>query len=202
MNLGRIDDALLVARTWQKLDPYNESANSMVNQLVNMKSSPARAPSPAQVQASLDQMEKELHDNPANFQNALSLVSAYTQMQRSDKATAVLDQILANPAAISEVLQYVAQAYGQFGNLPKLQATVEKLIQLDPHSPEWWYNLAAINVVLGKTPEAISNLRTSMDENAKRLVQNPKAANLLIQARTDPRFAALHDNPEFQQMMK
>jgi tetratricopeptide (TPR) repeat protein len=204
VNLGRIDDALQVARTWQKLDPYNDSANSIVNQLTGMKNGPppAQSANPAPVRATVDQMEKELRDHPNNFQNALSLVAAYMQMQRSDKATGVLDQVLASPAATQEVLQFVAEAYGQLGNFPKLEATVEKLTQLDPHSPEWWYNLAAIKLMLGKTPEALSGLRTSLDENAKRLVQNPKALNLLTQARTDPRFSALHSNAEFQQLVK
>jgi tetratricopeptide (TPR) repeat protein len=204
VNLGRIDDALQVARTWQKLDPYNDLANSIVTQLTGMKNgpAPAQAASPAAVHATVDQMERELRDHPANFQNALSLVAAYMQMQRSDKATAVLDQMLASPAATQEALQFVAEAYGQLGNFPKLEATVEKLTQLDPHSPEWWYNLAAIKLMLGKTPEALSGLRTSLDENAKRLVQNPKALNLLTQARTDPRFSALHSNAEFQQLVK
>ncbi len=204
MNLGRIDDALQVALTWQKLDPYNESANGMVNQLTSMKSNPTPPPTAAAttIHATVEQMEKEFSDHPTDYQNALSLVGAYMQTQRADKATAVLDQILVNPAANQEILQFVAEAYGQLGNFPKLEATVEKLTRLDPHSPEWWYNLAAIKLMLGKAPEALSGLSNSLDENAKRLVTNSKAVNLLIQARTDPRFAALHTNAEFQQLVK
>jgi len=203
VNLGRVDDALQVALTWQKLDPYNESANGMVNQLTGMKNGPApAAPAPAPAHATLDQMEKTFQDHPADYQNALSLVAAYLQMQRGDKATTVLDQMMAGPVTNEQVLQFVAEAYGQLGNFPKLETTVERLTQLNPHSPEWWYNLAAIKLVVGKTPEAISGLRTSLDENTKRLAQNPSAVNLLTQARTDPRFTALHSNAEFLQLTK
>ena len=67
--------------------------------------------------------------------------------------------------------------------------------------PEAYYDLAAIKAVLGKTSEALENLRIAMDLNAKRLARDPKASDLAATNRTDPRFDALRNLPEFQKIV-
>ena len=55
--------------------------------------------------------------------------------------------------------------------------------------------------MLGKTNEALQDLRTSLDLSAKRLQQNPKARDLLAEARKDHRFDSLRNLPEFQKLV-
>ncbi len=209
VNTQRIEDALLVGEAWLKLDPYNPGAENLVKQLRNMKNAgpAAMAPAPAapnaaQLQASVDELEKQFKADPTNFQAGAALAATYMQMQRNDKVMQILDEITANPKASADILLFAAQGYAQLGNYAKLEIALEKVTQAAPHSPEAWYNLAAVKVVAGKTPEALKDLKLALDENAKRLAQDPKAQNLQAAVRTDPRFKALQGTPEFQQMTK
>jgi len=65
--------------------------------------------------------------NPANFQAAFDLASAYLQMQQTDRALQVLDGVLNYPQADASALRGLVQAYASFGNQPGLQKTVDKL---------------------------------------------------------------------------
>ena len=87
------------------------------------------------------------------------------------------------------------------GNLPKLEGALEKLTTVIPNQPEPWYDLAALNAVLGKTDESLKDLRTCLDLSAKRLQRDPKARNLLAEVRKDQRFTSLHNLPEFQKLV-
>ena len=99
----------------------------------------------------------------------------------------------------------LAQLYNKlgYGHLGKLEATLQKLVTLapEPIRPEAYYDLAALKAVLGKTSEALDNLRIAMDCNAKRLKSDPKASDLAATNRADPRFDALRSLPEFQKIV-
>jgi len=201
---GRWDDAVLVAATCFKLDPNNAQVDGLVKNLTAAKNAQAGSiirPDPAQMQSKLQQMEKDARDNPNNFQAAFNLAGAYMQMQQRDKALAVLDQILANPMVNAQSVMVLAQGYAQLSDAPRLEAALQKLVQLAPDSPEAWNNLAGIETALGKTSEALNALRHCVEENAKRLAQNPKAKDLLPSIRSDARFTALRQSKEFQQLI-
>jgi Flp pilus assembly protein TadD len=201
---GRLDDALLVATTCLKLDPNNAQADYLVKQLNGMKSSQSGSiigANPAQMQSKLQQLEKEAHDNPDDLQAAFNLAGGYMQIQQKDKAMAVLDQMLNNPKANAGMVMALAHAFAQLTDAPRLEAALQKLVQLTPDSPEAWDDLAGIEIALGKTPEAMKDLRRCLEENAKRLAQNPKARDLLPSIRTDARFNALRQSKEFQQLI-
>ncbi len=201
---GRFDDALLVANTCLKLDPNNAQADYLIKQLNGMKGSQAGSiigPNPAQMQSKLQQLEKEAHDNPDDLQAAFNLAGGYMQIQQKDKAMAVLDQMLNNPKANAGMVMALAHAFAQLTDAPRLEAALQKLVQLEPASPEAWDDLAGIEIALGKTPEAMKDLRRCLEENTKRLAKNPKARDLLPSIRTDARFNALRQSKEFQQLI-
>jgi hypothetical protein len=75
------------------------------------------------------------------------------------------------------------------------------LTVIEPHSPEAWDDLAAIRSVLGNTNQALKDLRRTVEENNRRLAENPNASNLLGTIRGDQRFAPLHPLPEYQQLI-
>jgi hypothetical protein len=87
------------------------------------------------------------------------------------------------------------------GNLTKLEVVLQKLAALSPGQPEPYYDLAALKAVLGKTGDALENLRVAMDLNAKRLHSDPRASDLAATNRSDPRFDALRSLPEFQKIV-
>ncbi|HEX3800305.1 MAG TPA: DUF2723 domain-containing protein [Verrucomicrobiae bacterium] len=198
LTTGRIDDALTIAQICFKLDPNNANVEGLVRQLGELKSQHS---TPAQPQANLQQLEKEVADNPTNFQAAFSLAADYIQAHQEQRALQILDQVLDNPKVDQNAVMFLAGAYVQMRNYPKLEAALSKLTQLEPHSPEAWCDLAAMRSVLGKTNQALQDLRRTLEENSARLSQDPKASNLLLNIRNDQRFAPLHPLPEYQQLV-
>ncbi len=193
--MNRMDDAILVANTCAKLDPNNGGVAEMVKSLNAMKSQHANLSAP-----NLQLMEKQVHDNPNDFQAAFTLAESYLRLQQRDKATEVLDQVLNNPKVNVGAVMFLAQAYSQLSNAPKLEQVLQKLTQMTPESPEAWHDLAAIETALGKAPDAMKALRRCLEENSKRLAQDPKASDLRKAIGSDPAFNSLHQSAEFQQI--
>ena len=200
------DDALIIAQTCKKLDPFNPSITGLIDQIEKIKKQVAdQAANNAQAIAQVQQMETESREHPTNVRNVLLLGSAYLQMERTNDAVAQFDRALTNSALAYNEVAGLAQLYSKlgYGYLNKLDATLQKLATLapEPYQPEAYYDLAALKAVMGKNSEALDNLRIAMNLNAKRLQQNPKASNLAATNRSDPRFDALRNLPEFQKIV-
>jgi thioredoxin-like negative regulator of GroEL len=269
LQLRRFDDALLVAETCLKLDPYNGQVRGLVENVKQYKKDSAGV---EQARAGLQQLEDEVRKNPTDFQAAFNLAGTYLQLQQTDRALQVLDgvlnspqadasalrgliqayssfgnnaglqkavdkleaQIRANPANFQAALALaegyrqlknpdaalrtldqalndpkidansvlgIAQAYATLGNASKLEVALEKVTKVMPENPEAWYDLAVLKSGVGKPTEALSALRKSLDLSAKRLQRDPKAHDLLANARKEERFAPLRQMPEFQKLV-
>jgi hypothetical protein len=72
---------------------------------------------------------------------------------------------------------------------------------LDPGQPEVHYDLARLQVMLGKKSEALQSLQVALDLSAARLKTNSSAPDLLSAARTDQRLDGLRDLPEFKKIV-
>jgi tetratricopeptide (TPR) repeat protein len=194
-NMGRMDDAILVAETCQKLDTFNLQVAGLVQQLKSAKERPSPL---AQVESDISRLEAEVRSSPSNFQKVLDLAIKYIQIQQTDKATQLLDAMLENPKLDAQGAFAVAQVYAQLNNLPKLEAALKKLVQLAPEEPEAWYNLAATRAALARPTEALQDLKRSLDLNSKRMASNPKSHDLRAEAEKDARFNSLKALPEFK----
>jgi thioredoxin-like negative regulator of GroEL len=120
----RFDDALLVAQTCLKLDPYNGQVRGLVE---NIKAYKQQAGGIDQARNSLVQLEDEVRKNPTDIQAALNLAMNYLQLQQTDRAVQVLDGVLNSPQADVAVFRALIQAYGSFGHTSGLQKIVDKL---------------------------------------------------------------------------
>jgi tetratricopeptide (TPR) repeat protein len=169
-----------------------------VKQLGDFKSQSAVR---SQVETQLQQMENEARANPGNLQNLLSLANLYLQMQQTNRTIELFDRVMADPHLSSNEAGFIAQTYAKMGYLTKLEAVLQKIVTLVPDQPEPWYDLAALNTILGKPDQALQNLHKSLDLGAQRLKSNPTAHDLLNEARKDSRFNALRNLPEFQKMV-
>ena len=198
LQYGRIDDALLVAQTCQKLDPYYDQVKGLVKNLGDIKSQSATR---AQVETQVQHMENEARTNSGNLQNLLSLANIYLQMQQTNRTIELFDQALANPHISSSEAGFIAQEYVKMANLTKLEGVLQKIVTLVPDQPEPWYDLAALEAVLGKPDPALQSLHKSLDLSAQRLKSNPTAHDLLNEARKDPHFDPLRNLPEFQKLV-
>ena len=269
LQLQRFDDALLVAETCLKLDPYNGQVRGLVENVRKYKKDTAGV---EQLRNNFQRKEEEVRRNPANFQAVFDLAGDYLQIQQTDRAVLTLDGVLNHPQADASALRGLLQAYSSFantagvqktvekfetlvranpgsfpaalglaegyrqlqkteaanqavdevfnnpkvdgnavlgaaalyaamGNIPKLEAALEKLTKVMPDSPEGWYDLAALKSGLGKLPESMATLKQALDLNAKRLQRNPKAPDLLATARKEERFNPLRQSPEFEKLV-
>src|SRR5262249_8709045 len=117
---------------------------------------------------------------------------------QNDRALQVLDGVLNNPQVPANVVLSIAQAYSQLGQPARMQAALEKLVKLQPDSPEAWYDLAASRAFMRQNPLALDALKKALDLNTRRLAQDPKANDLRSNISADARFAALRDTPEFK----
>jgi tetratricopeptide (TPR) repeat protein len=194
----RFDDAILIAETCLKLDPFNSSVLGLLDDLRRYKES---AGGIEQVRTNLHRLEEEVQGNPANFEAALQLADAYRQMQQTARANQLLDAVLINPKLDATNALRAAQVYAQMGNWAKLESALEKVVVIDPSSPEGWYNLAALRATLGKKDESLAALRRTLEINVQRLKRDPKAPDLAARIREDQHFDPIKQTPEFQKLL-
>jgi thioredoxin-like negative regulator of GroEL len=170
LSLQRFDDAIIIATTCQKLDPYNASFIDLVKRIPIWKQQGLTGGSPGQL--NLAELEKAVQNNPDDFQAAFNLASAYLQAAQTGRAVEVLDGVLNNPRAEANAFRALLQAYSSLNNTAKLQATVDKLAAQRSANPS---NLdAAIGLAEGY-----------------RLVQKPDlAAQTLDQVLSQPQLDA------------
>jgi tetratricopeptide (TPR) repeat protein len=196
----RFEDALLVASTCQKLDPYNAQVNDLVERLKAFKNQPMAAQAQPMVQG-LAQLEKAALENPTNLQASFNLAAGYLQTQQTNRALEVLDRMLTNPKVDPNAALVIAQIYNQIGSYPRLESALAKLAQLAPNSPEAWYDLAAIKATLGKAPESLEHLKRALDLSKRRRAQDTNAPDLLVNVASDSRFNSLHSMPQYQALL-
>jgi tetratricopeptide (TPR) repeat protein len=195
--LRYFDDAILVAQTCQKLDPYNGSITDLINTVKQWRD---QASQHTEAVNSLEAMEETARTNPANVQNLVTVGNACLQMQQTNRAVQMFDQALARPEINLQEAQAVAMAYAQLQSYGKLESAVRKMVALAPNQPEPRCDLAALESLTGRASQALADLKIAMDLNAKRLAKDPTAPNLADTVANDPRFAAIRSSPDFQKL--
>lgn len=192
IQIGRVDDARRIAHTSRKLDPYNPQMKNLVDELDRIR---------GQQSGMATTLEMQVAAEPNNLQLLQSLIMQHMQLQQSNKALTRLDQLLAHPQADVNTLLFGAQMANQLGDLPRVEKALTTLVKNTPDNPEAWFDLAGIQALQNKPKEAIASMRESLTRSAQRLEKTPTAANLFSNAQTDPRFTALRQSPEFQQLL-
>jgi thioredoxin-like negative regulator of GroEL len=271
LSMQRFDDALIIARTCQKLDPNNGQVVDLVKRLEKWKSETQSGNIPGV--GNIQELEKQYQDEPTNFQAGFNLAMAYLQLQQMPRALQVLDDIARHPnaqaaSAAQRALMQAFSSMGQTGRVQQIVDTLEarvkgspddldmalvlaegyrtlqnreramqvldailnhpkldpntvlqlaqhyaayvdygrleqalgKLVQLSPESPEAWYDFAAIKAHIGKVSEAVDSLRRSIELSNKRRQKDPGARDMAAEAKKDPRFAALRQDPTFRKI--
>lgn len=236
--IGRFDDALLVATTALRLDPFNSSVVSLVEQLKIMKKS---APQYAAARQQFEKQEAEYRANPDNLANAMSLAqgyldnqmvsqatqvfskviatiepswqiaptnpvtgaylaAAYMQVRQPIRAKMVLDKLIELPDVETGTLLVAAQTYAQLSDGNRLEATLARLVQRAPDSPEAWYDYAGVLATLNKPAEAIKALTKALQISDARKAQDPKAKDLRSILPGDSRMNLLRNLPEWRSL--
>jgi tetratricopeptide (TPR) repeat protein len=152
-----MDDALLIVETCLKLDPYNGQFQEVAKNLRDIRDRQASGTATAMPTLDLAGLEKAVRDNPADFQAAFNLASAYVQVQQLPKAIEALEGVMNNPAANPMAFRSLSLAFGDLGHTNGLKELAAKF--------EDWVK---------KNPED-HNARLVLSENYRRLHQEPSA---------------------------
>jgi tetratricopeptide (TPR) repeat protein len=198
MQFNRVDDALMVAETCHKLDPYNDSVSDLIRQLQGFQQTAGQRD---QAQAQLQTMENLVQTQPTNYQNIFSLAGYYLQMQQTNRADELLDQMVARSGVPNEALQSVAQFYAQSGQFTRLEPVLKKLTETQPNAPESWYDLSRLEILLGNNKECLADLQKAIELSDRRLKANPAAMDLRGTARNEAAFNPIRNTPEFQKIV-
>ena len=211
LSTGRVEDALLLAVTSKKLDPFNSQIDNLIFELKRIKATqgggatppPAPAvPDAAAMQAQITELEQTFKANPKDAQTGMQLASGYFQAQQHAKIPGVLDTLLADPKADLNTCTFAANLYAKLGQIAKVESALVALLRASPNNPEGRYDLAAIQALQSKTSDALASLRLALEQNAARLKTDPKANNIYSNTLSDSRFAALKALPEFGKMVE
>lgn len=189
----RLDDALLIAETAQKLDPYNGQIASLIANLRDWKKRVSSNDT--------QKLEEQVRANPTNINAALNLAYVYLQSQQMDRAQPLLDSIISNPQVDASALMTIVSWYQQLNNHPKIESVMSRLVQVQPHSAEAWYDLASIRTSLGRSTEGMTALANALNISNARRATNPAAIDLVAEAKKDARLAPLRALPEFQKLV-
>ncbi len=198
LEYGRFDDAVVVAKTCQKLDPFNDQVANTIHQLESIRDQNAGH---IKAVAQLSQLEDMARTNPDNITNLVFLAGTYLQMQQTNRGVELLNQAVANPKIQLPEATAAAQYFGQIGYIPGFEAALNRIVALAPDVPEHRYNLAAVEAVTGRSAAALTDLKLALDLNAKRLATNPSAPDIRTYVRNDPNLNALRALPEFQKLL-
>jgi tetratricopeptide (TPR) repeat protein len=195
----RLDDALMIAKTCQKLDPNNGQVAELIGRLEGFKKNSGQM---EKARAALQEMEDTVRKNPTNFEAALQLAGVYMQMQQPDQANMVMDRILNAAESRPDVLLTLARYYATLQNWPRLEVALEKWAKVNPDSPEAWFELARFKATFRKPTEAIAAVSNAITLGNKRRAANPKDRDFVAEARADTNFMSLRTMPEFQRLIQ
>jgi predicted Zn-dependent protease len=153
------------------------------------------------VQQTVDRLAALYQQDPSDLQAGMTLAEGYRQLQKPQLAAQTLDQVLNHAQTEREVLQ-VAQQFIALNEYQRLEAALQKLTKIAPGSPEGWYDLAALESILGKQAESLQNLRQALQLGAAQRLRDPKARDLMSELKRDPRFNGLRALPEFKELVE
>ncbi len=211
ISMNRVADALAIARTFQKLDPNNQSARGLIEQLMDISQKMGGAVQAqnqmAQAQMQIGQLEASFRANPANAQVGLQLVAAYAQLRQTNAAVGTLDILAQTGGNDLMTLVPLVQAYSQLGQPAKGQMVISRLPPLadqvlaspQADTPRLQVALQAYQMIAATQPTNLAPVQ-GMEKTLNRLVQsNPTSpelwydlgALLSYQAKTNAAIAAV-----------
>jgi tetratricopeptide (TPR) repeat protein len=210
MDTGRMEEALLVTKTFQRLDPYNRQIHNMVVQIMLNLGKREEAllaardflrlePNNPTLSDLVEQLERKQPEAAGvSVKDIFSQIAGHLAAKRINEANAMLDQLLHSPQANGPILTQVAQYYGQMGNLAKAEEAMVRATQVEPNASQSWYNLASVQAIQGHAAAAGESLKKAFAANALERVAEPRMMDLRENARTNPNFINIRQTPEFQ----
>jgi tetratricopeptide (TPR) repeat protein len=210
---GRVEDALLVLRTFQKMDPYNRQVQYMVVQMLLDTGQQDRAVAAAREYLKLDPNNPGLQDlvdklgNPAKPPAGVQLgtifqqIDTYIANRQPGPAGELLEIVMTNSRVNGPILTQVAQDYAKLGNYPKAEEAMRRATEVEPNSSQSWFNLANVLAFEVRAPEAVESLKKAFATNDIERAANPSMVDLRTLVRSNPNFDRIRQSPEYQALM-
>jgi tetratricopeptide (TPR) repeat protein len=207
---GRAEDALLVVKTFQKMDPYNRQGQDMVVQLLLDTGRGKEAVLAAKEFLKLEPNNSSLQDmvdklgTNGEKTSTVSVQAVFNQIEADLKANQVahaadmLDQVMRNPQANGPILTQVAQFYAQMGNFTKAEEALRRGTEIEPDTSQTWYNLANVQAFQNHAADAAATLKKAFATNDAERAANPRFFDLRANALTNPNFNLIRQTPEFR----
>lgn len=186
--MGRVPDAIEVVETCYAFDPQNNGIGDLLRQLkpyLNNPAPPLRTPTGSTaLPPTAESIATLLTNLPVAFQTASSWLST----GKSNEAVQLLDAVIAAPGADTRAILSVATAFQQLGRPDKMETALRRYAEINPTVPEAWYDLAAIQGVLGKASTAQGSLDKAIQLSDSRRKTNTSAKDLRAEFGIDQRF--------------
>jgi Flp pilus assembly protein TadD len=209
----RPEEAVLVARTFQKLDPYNRQMQNMVVQLYLQTGQQHEAllaardflklePNNPGLQDLVNQLDKNQPGPSAvPIQDIYNDIATALKANQTNQAAAMLDQLLHSKQANGPILSQVADFYAKMGNIAKAEEAMRRATQVEPNASQSWYNLAIVQAFQGRAADAAESVKKAFEANARERAADPRMIDLRENARTNPYFNNIRLTAEFRAAM-
>ena len=122
---------------------------------------------------------RKLSRNEAAEKSALKVIEI-----TSRKLEASLDDVI--------VMSRLAEAYARFGSREEANATLRRVLELEPNDGLAFYNCSCAYALLGDEPTTLISLQRAFDSGFRTVAH---------WARTDSAFDSLREKPEFQRLL-
>ena len=191
---GRLPDALRIARTALAIDPKNEQFAYLLREIERYQGNES---SMNELQKQVSQLVANFQKDPGNVTSAFALASAYAQMQQSNAALTVLERMIGASNISAEAVVQAAMFARELRNVPLMERALVRLSEVNPQSPEAWYDLAAMQASLGKLDAAVQNVGRSLILSDQRRRTNPGSKDLRAEVAKEERFTPLRTRPDW-----
>lgn len=181
MELGQFDNASNLLSVWQKLDPLNKKISDALGQVVNLKQGTQQA----------QQLETMRLSAPRDVQLLVQLAQTYARVGQTGRIQPTVDTYLAQPDLSATDMLLAAQIYLNVGQIDRGAATLEVIRQRFPQESQAYYWLALIRANQMNFDDAFAKLEKAFE-------LNPQFRD---QARNEPRFGPIRNQPRFQQLV-
>ncbi len=179
---GRFDEAIKLFDAFLEKDPNNEKAEEFRTNLKKMK----------KMSAKKQQLEQILKTGKIDFNQSMELISVYFNMGQVRQADALAAQMLRGQDLSPQAIMQIAQIMAQTQRYPIVEQALKKYTADQSNDPNGWINLAGLQLILNKRSEMLTSLKKAIE------VGGEPVRNRL---RTDQRFAAVRNTPEFKKLV-
>jgi len=180
MQQRRFTDARELIERFLEEDPGNAKVETFLNQVRTMEDANAR-------RATLEQAMADGGD----IQTALQLIQVYHTLRMPGRLAALTQSVLSNDLPPQQYL-VIDQTLQQGGRNDLRELALTRYLEKQNANPKVWIDLAAVQVALGKTNEAVKTLGRAIQLGGEPVRDV---------ARRDQRFNAVRDSEAFQKLV-